>query len=252
MLPVRPRGWWADLALLAAFAALTAALASGHLLALDVRVAGWVDGHRPPPLYRAARALNYLGQGGLVLTPVSVVLAALVAWRRRSVRPALVVVAAFLLTSVTIGPLKIWLDRAAPHFAGPDRAVLFNPHASGGAALSYPSGHVANALVWYGVIALLVSALLRATNRPPPGPRAAAALRVLPPLAVFCSTTYLGFHWLSDSVAGLLLGLVLTRLLARVRWDAVPLPDLPAGWDRAALAPPRPDGPVRGARRRPA
>jgi hypothetical protein len=53
-----------------AFAALTYALARGHLLALDRQVADWADQHRPAVLYWPARVLNYLGQGGQVLMPV--------------------------------------------------------------------------------------------------------------------------------------------------------------------------------------
>jgi membrane-associated phospholipid phosphatase len=232
--PVRPRGWWFDLALFAGLAALTVALARGHLLALDVAVADWVDAHRPTPFKVVLRVFNYLGQGGQVLTPIAIVLAALVAWRRRSVRPLLVFAAVFVLTYVTIGPSKIWLDRAAPHFPGPDREILFNPAAAGELSMSYPSGHVANALAWYGVIAVLWNALLRSLDRPALSPRAYAALRVLPPAIVFFTTTYLAFHWITDSVAGLLLGLILTRLLARVPWDAIPLPRLPRGIDRPA------------------
>lgn len=234
LLPVRPRGWWFDLLLLAGFAALTVALARGHLLTVDERVADWSGDHRPTALYVLLRVLNYLGQGGQVLMPIAIVLAGLVAWRRRSVRPLLVFAAVFVLTYVTIGPLKIWLDRAAPAFDGPDRLVLFNAHAAGIEAMSYPSGHVANALAWYGVIAVLLNALLRSLDRPPLSARAYAALRVLPPAIVFCTTTWLAFHWISDSVAGLLLGLILTRLLARVPWDAIPLPRLPRGLDRPA------------------
>jgi membrane-associated phospholipid phosphatase len=226
--------WWVDLALIAGFVALTAALARGHLLTLDAAVADWVDAHRPAPLYWTLRVFNYLGQGGQVLMPVAILLAGLVAWRRRSIRPLLVFAAVFALTFVTIGPLKIWLDRAAPHFKGPEREILFNPVAAGELAMSYPSGHVANALAWYGVIAVLLGALLRSLDRPPLTPRAYAALRVLPPAIVFVTTTYLAFHWITDSVAGLLLGLVLTRLLARIRWDAIPLPTLPGGVDRPA------------------
>ncbi|GID94947.1 phosphatase PAP2 family protein [Amorphoplanes digitatis] len=234
LMPVRPRGWWFDAALLAGFVALTVALARGHLLALDVQVADWVDAHRPAPLYWMSRVLNYLGQGGQVLMSTSILLAGLVAWRRRSVRPVLVIVVAFLVTFVTIGPLKVWLDRAAPHFAGPDREILFNPAADGPVAMSYPSGHVANALAWYAVIAVLLSALLRSLDRPPLSPRANAALRVLPPVIVFFTTTYLAFHWITDSVAGLLLGLILARVLTRIPWDAIPLPRLPNGIDRPA------------------
>jgi membrane-associated phospholipid phosphatase len=166
--------------------------------------------------------------------PVAIVLSALVAYRRRSVRPLLVFAAVFVLAYLTIGPLKIWLDRAAPAFPGPDRLALFNPHASGLAAMSYPSGHVANALAWYGVIAVLLNALLRSLDRPVLSARAYTALRVLPPAIVFCTTTWLAFHWITDSVAGLLLGLLLTRLLTRIRWDDIPLPRLPRGLDRPA------------------
>jgi hypothetical protein len=81
---------------------------------------------------------------------------------------------------------------------------------------------------------VLLNALLRSLERPVLRPWAYAALRVLPPAIVFCTTTWLAFHWITDSVAGLLLGLVLTRLLARIPWDAIPLPGLPRGWDRPA------------------
>ena len=234
LLPVRPRGWWFDLALLAGFVALTVALTRGDLLSLDERVAEWAVDHRPTPFYVLLRVLNYVGQGGQVLMPIAIILAALVAWRRRSIRPVLVFAAVFVLTYVTIGPLKVWLDRAAPAFPGPDRLVLFNPYASGIEAMSYPSGHVANALAWYGIIAVLLNALLRSLDRQPLSARAYVALRVLPPAIVFWTTTLLTFHWITDSVAGLLLGLILTRLLTRAPWDAIPLPGLPRGWDRPA------------------
>jgi membrane-associated phospholipid phosphatase len=221
------QGWWVDLVLVVAFVALTFALARGHLLALDQHLADWADRHQPTLLHWTARVLNYLGQGGQVLMPVAIVLAAVLTWRRRSIRPALVFVAAFVLTYLTIGPLKVWLQRAAPHFDGPDRLRLFNSAAVGTHGLSYPSGHVANALIWYGVIALLAGALVTIP------PWAYLALRVLPPVIVFCTTTYLAFHWITDSIAGLFLGLVLTRLMARVPWDTLPLPRL-NGWNRSA------------------
>ena len=101
-------GWWLDAVLLAAFVALTVALSKGQLLGLDERVADWSLSHQPKPVYWIARTLNYLGQGGQVLIPVSLVLTAVLAWRTRSVRAVFPFVAAFVLTYVTIGPLKIW------------------------------------------------------------------------------------------------------------------------------------------------
>ena len=220
-------GWWFDLVLVAGFAALTAALIGGRLLGLDQRVADWAFGHQPAPVYWTARVFNYLGQGGQLLMPASLLLTALLIRRTRSVRSVFPFVAAFVLTYVTIGPLKIWADRAAPRFDGPDKVVMFNPYAQGAKAMSYPSGHVANALVWYGVIAVLIAALLRR----PLTRWETFSVRVLPVVIVFCTTVYTGFHWLSDSIAGLLLGLVLTRLIARIPWNAVPLPSL-RGWSR--------------------
>jgi len=217
--------WWADLAALVAFVALTVTLANGHLLTVDVRIADWADGHHPAALYWPARVLNYLGQGGQVLMPAAILLAALLTVRSRSVRPLLMFAGGFALTYVTIGPLKIWLQRAAPHFTGPNRAELFNPAATGGYGVSYPSGHVANALVWYGVIATLLSGLIALPER------AHLALRVLPPAIVFVTTTYLAFHWITDSIAGLLLGLVLTHLMSVVGWNTMRLPRL-GGWER--------------------
>jgi membrane-associated phospholipid phosphatase len=226
----RPKSWWPDVASLAGFVAFTALLAAGHLLDLDTAVADWADAHRPAPLYWIARVLNYLGQGGQVLMPVSVLLAGLLAWRRRSVRPLLVFAGAFVLTYLTIGPLKVLFQRAAPASELPDRVVLFNSDAPPGEyLLGYPSGHVANALVWYGVIALLLAGLRGRLD-----PRVYAALRIVPPVVVFATTTYLSFHWITDSVAGLLLGLVLARLMARVPWDTLPLPHLRDGWERPA------------------
>ena len=80
---------------------------------------------------------------------------------------------------------------------------------------------MANALVWYGVIAALAGALAGGLS-----PRTLILLRLVPPIVVFCTTTYLAFHWITDSIAGLFLGLVLTRLMARVPWETMPLPRL--------------------------
>ncbi|WP_250028251.1 phosphatase PAP2 family protein [Paractinoplanes maris] len=223
------KSWWLDAVLVAAFVVITVALMRGHLLRLDERVADWSLSHQPPVPYWTARVLNYLGQGGQILMPLSLLLSALLVWRTRSARAAFPFVAAFVLTYVTIGPLKIWADRAAPRFDGPERVVMHNPYAEGGYAMSYPSGHLGNSLVWYAVLAILIAALLRR-----PLSRAETyALRVAPVVIVFCTTVYTGFHWLTDSIAGLLLGVVLARLIERIPFDRLPLPAL-RGWERPA------------------
>ncbi|MBG0566790.1 phosphatase PAP2 family protein [Actinoplanes aureus] len=225
----RTRGWWLDVLALAGFVAISLALANGVFLGFDQSVADWAFAHQPKPAYWTARVLNYLGQGGQVLTPVALILTGILVHRTRSVRAVLPFAAAFVLTYLTIGPAKIFFDRAAPRFKGPEKTVLFNPHASGDLAMSYPSGHMGNVLVWYAVFAILITALLR---------RQLTrwewfSLRVLPVVIVFVTTVYLGYHWVTDSVAGVLLGLVLARLLTRIPYDRIPLPGL-RGWSRPA------------------
>lgn len=232
---VGPGGWWLDGLLLALAAALTIALANGLLLDVDLAVRDWVNGHRPPAAYWIARVVNYLGQGGQVLLPIAVLLAAVLGVRVRSVRPGLVVVAAVVVTYLVVGALKLWTDRAAPSSPRlpPEQSVLlFNPALPPGEYdLSYPSGHVANAVVWYGVFALLLTALTAGRIHPV----VIRMIRVLPPLIVLFTTTYLNFHWLTDGVVALLVGVVLDRLLRRVPWDDLPLPALPHGLDRPGL-----------------
>jgi membrane-associated phospholipid phosphatase len=211
--------WWFDAVLVAAFVALTAALIDGHLLTFDQQVADWALTHQPAPIYWTARVFNYLGQGGQVLMPLALILTAALCYRTRSWRALFPFVAGFVLTYLTIGPLKIWADRAAPRFDGPDKTIMFNPAASGAEAVSYPSGHMGNSMVWYAVIALLISALLQRPLRR----WEFVAVRVVPVTILFGTTVYTGFHWVTDSVAGALLGLFLARLIERVP---------PAWWSR--------------------
>ena len=82
-------------------------------LRIDRAVADWADAHRPTAAYWVARVLNLLGQGS-PLTLFAAGLGVLLAVRLRSVRPMLPPVVAFVLTHLTIGPLKVWTARAAP------------------------------------------------------------------------------------------------------------------------------------------
>jgi membrane-associated phospholipid phosphatase len=186
-----------------ALAALTGALAAGWLLDLDIAVRDWVDGHRPPTLDRVAQLLNYLGQGGPLAIGCGLV-AVVLAVRRRTLWPLLPVPATYLLILLTVGPLKVLTDRAAPH--KPADVAHREEFFSGG--LSYPSGHAVNAIVWYALLVLLLGTALPAA--------VAWALRIAPAVVVSVVTTYLAYHWLTDTVAGVLVGLVLERILRRV------------------------------------
>ena len=146
-------------------------------LMLDVRSA---------PLTAVAKAFNVLGLV-IVIWPVRIVVAAFLAIKRRWWHLA-AFVTAVVVAEALIGSLKILYDRPRP----PDPLVAV----SGG---SFPSGH---ALAASATIVGIVIALF------PEGPRrywwgaAAVGFAVLMGL----SRTYLAAHWLSDSVAGILMG----------------------------------------------
>jgi membrane-associated phospholipid phosphatase len=235
---VRPAGWWFDALLVIGFLLLTGALWRGWLLDLDTGVRNWSDGHRPTVLYWAARAGNLFGQG-TPLTLICLGIAVLRGWKRpwlgldsragdprpadgdalpRGLRrwwPVLLVLAAFVLTFFTVGPLKVLTDRAGPH-ADRDIPPVAEPERFGSGGLEYPSGHLANAIVWYGVLVLLLSPWLPLLWR--------RLLRIGPPAVLAVTTVYLSFHWFTDTVAGIALGLFLDRLLHRVPWDQLRLP----------------------------
>jgi membrane-associated phospholipid phosphatase len=223
-----PFGWAPELVLLLAAAGVTLLLLEGHL-DLDWAVHDWVAANQTPLLWWPARALNFAGSANL-LAAVAVVLAAPTVVRERSLAALTPVATALLLSYAVIGPIKLWTDRAAPSYPAWSAADLF-AHPDG---WSFPSGHVVNAIIWYRVLLHLTERLLRR----PLSPRTRHWVRVAPVLTVCWTVTYLNYHWLTDTVVGVLLGLLLERLLSRAD-------RLPAAWPATrATARPEPRVPV--------
>jgi membrane-associated PAP2 superfamily phosphatase len=220
-----------------AFVAVTAALAAGGwLVDVDLAVREWADAHRPAAVEAVGRVLNRLGQGGALLG-VSIGLACLlglVRWHRgarwrslggggapqrgaggEALWPLLYVLAALALVYPLVRVGKDLTARGAPNSPWPpEQAVaLMGPQPPGGYAAGYPGGHAVNTIVWYGVLLLLFTALRHAYDRagPPRGLR--LAIRIGVPVVVATSNTYLSFHWLTDNLAGLALGIAIDRVL---------------------------------------
>jgi membrane-associated phospholipid phosphatase len=206
------RGGYGEVVFAAGFALLTWALAAGALLDLDLAVRDWVDAHRPEPLRLAAKALYFLGSANLIAS-ILLVVAAMLAIRDRTPRPVLLVLVTAASSYVVVVPLKMLTDRSAPHAPWPDAVQLFT-HDAG---WSYPSGHVVNTLIWYPVLLALVERWLR---RPLP-PRPRRTLLIAPVVIVFVAVTYLGYHWITDCVAGVLLGVALRLAQRRLPLEAV-------------------------------
>jgi hypothetical protein len=208
---------------LTVFVAATAGLAAGGpLIDLDLAVRAWSEQHRPPAADLVARGFNRFGQGGWLLA-ICVALAGWLAWRTRSARPLLYVLAAAALLVPTVLLIKYVTARGAPSSPLPPEQVvaLMGPLPAGEYAAGYPSGHVVNTVVWYGVLLLVVTGLLYAYGRGGPRPALRVVVRVAPVVIVLAASTYLSFHWLTDGLAGLALGLAIDRALHLVRLHAL-------------------------------
>jgi membrane-associated phospholipid phosphatase len=141
---------------------------------------------RNPPVTVIAKTFNVLGLVYVTL-PVRIAIAGYLTFRRRWWHLA-AFVAAVLLSEILIGPVKAAYDRARP--AG-------SLVATSGA--SFPSGHATATSV---TVFAAVIALVPAGRRRIAWGLAAAGFAMVMGL----SRAYLGAHWLSDAVAGLLLG----------------------------------------------
>ncbi len=183
-----------DAVIAAIAAALTAALfavaadrgALSHVQHVDESWLRLMISGRTPVVTVIARAFNVLGLVYVTL-PVRIAIAGYLALRRQWWHLA-AFAAAVPLSEILIGPLKAAYDRPRP----PGSLV-----ATSGA--SFPSGHsiAASVTVLAAVIALVPSGRRRTAWG-----LAAAFFALLMAL----SRAYLGAHWLSDAIAGLLLG----------------------------------------------
>ncbi|MCI3243599.1 phosphatase PAP2 family protein [Streptomyces spinosisporus] len=176
-----------------------------------------------------------LGQRG----PTAVMVAAWLgwrSWRQHTLRPLLTLGTSLLLLNITVGAAKIGMGRLGPHYA---TTIGSNEMGLGGDI--FPSGHTANAVVTWGILAYLAST--------PRARRWLSALSAVTALGVGMATVYLGTHWLSDVLlgwaAGLLVLLALPWCEPLIARAEVALFDLRDRWRARGTAPaPAPAAPA--------
>jgi membrane-associated phospholipid phosphatase len=179
-------------------------LSRGWLEWMDLRVSELVSswGIKSSGWYWPVWGVTQLGGRGFIL----IVLAGFVGyvcWTRRTLLPLLRVLLALVLLTAVIYGFKYGTGRTAPGYPG----SFF--HRDGE---SFPSGHVANAVLMWGL------ARWQAVEYGLPAPlqRLFATLSIAGPIVAGAAMVALNFHWVSDAVVGAAVGVFVLLLVVYV------------------------------------
>jgi membrane-associated phospholipid phosphatase len=177
-----------------------------EIFALDTWATPFLHGIASPGLDTVMLRLTDIGSS-LVIVPIFVVVIGLTLWRRRY-GAALFLGIASGGALVLNGAMKVLFERPRPHLAW---ATVLPDY-------SFPSGHTMNAFVFYVALALIAWSVL--------GRRLgliAVVVAVAVAIGVGMSRIYLGYHYLTDVVGGLLAGIAWLLVVgaafrARPKW----------------------------------
>jgi membrane-associated phospholipid phosphatase len=196
-LPIR-LSWRGILTILvvAAYIALTlAVIFRSPLLSLDTDLFKLDLRHSHPALRPWVKGTLLLGQRGpatLAFLPVFIWMA----WRRRTSEPLVALAVSLILLNVSVGIVKLITGRVGPR-------QTHNTHDIFVGGNIYPSGHVSNAVVLYGLIAMLA-----VSHR-----KLLAVAAVVISVTVGMGTIYLDTHWFSDVMGGWIAGALVLLVL---------------------------------------
>jgi membrane-associated phospholipid phosphatase len=191
-------------------------LASGATERFDLRVSDVVKdwGLADSAAYPAVWLVTQVG-GRVTILTVLLGLVGYLAWTRRTLLPLVRVLVSVVLLTGAVYAVKYGTGRTAPGYPG---SYFFHDDGA-----SFPSGHVANAVLMWGVArwqAVEYGLPLRVQ-------RVFWWLAVVGPVVTGLSMISLDFHWVTDAVVGASVGVLLLGVVHAL--DAVVL----TRWARA-------------------
>jgi len=177
----------------------------------------------PPPdsWVPVLHSLDRIGQRAVCL-PILAVVAFVVCRRRRSWRPAIVAAGSVFGLNLLVLVLKVTLGREGPYTVDPS---FFN----GG--MAYPSGHSANIVLVYGLVAYLLTTYASSSRRTEALLWGAVAVLSVTMLA---TSLTLDWHWFADLVAGLIVGGIVLEVTVSLD-HAVPVTRSDQSWRQGVV-----------------
>ena len=175
-----------------AFAKLAGRVRSGATQAFDDAVLRWISEHRSLKLEPIMLEITFLGTGTVVLMVVAV--SGMFLWLTRHKYSALLLFIATVGGILLNNLLKVGFGRPRPQIFDWGAQVV---------SWSFPSGHAMSSAVVYGTVAYLAARLQRRHLH-----RVLTMLAALVVILLICITRlYLGVHYPSDVIAGVIIGL---------------------------------------------
>jgi membrane-associated phospholipid phosphatase len=142
-----------------------------------------------------------------------------VSWRKRTTAPLVMLGTSLVLLNVSVGIVKVATGRLSP-------LRTHNAHDLFVGGNIYPSGHVSNTVVLYGLVAWIAL-----SHR-----KLAIWAAIVLSLTVGAGTIYLDTHWLSDVVGGWIAGGLVLLALPTAMPTAQRGTDAVIAWTRRRLA----------------
>lgn len=175
----------------------------GPLRTVDANLANssWYDEH--PLSMKIASYVDHLGLRG-VTAAILLGVAALIWYLNKQPRPMILAVLSLLGLNLVVGALKLLIGRTKPRLG-------IDVIDAGG--MSYPSGHSANAILTWGLIAyLLVQYSRRARKRA--GRLVTIVISIT--IAVISVSIFRNTHWFTDLLGGAFIGATLLSALITI------------------------------------
>ena len=166
---------------------------AGWLISIDDKIATTHRHLFPKWVYFILRRIDDLGLRWI--SAVSILLLSLYLWRKfKTYRPLLLSLLALLALNGVVGVFKLFIGRTKPRL----NMDILN---SGG--MSFPSGHISNVVLIWGLFAYLVYRYLWHEEK-----SAKYLITIVSSMAgaIFSVSLYRNTHWFSDLVGGIFLG----------------------------------------------